>query len=240
MLSPGQVADYRRHGYVVAPGLLSEAEVDRFLAHEALPHPERDGGDVLQRHRGDALWAELARHPNIAGSVAQLIRGLPMIVQTMYLRKDPGGVGIPLHQDTHYLPNDPNTLMACWVALTDTGPDNGGFTVAPGTHEGPLLSAHRHEDLGEFSVLEEVRTMRDRDGREWTEEMYRFQVDIPREDTLELTIPRGAGVFFHGMLAHGSYANRSADAPRLAFAVHYVREGSWLFRSDVQNPVPTR
>ncbi len=47
-----------------------------------------------------------------------------------------------------------------------------------------------------------------------------------------LTVPRGSGVFFTGMIVHGSYANKSATRDRLAFAVHYVSEGTWVYRSS--------
>ena len=53
----------------------------------------------------------------------------------MYMDKKPkGGIGVALHQDTHYIRNDPNTLMACWIALSKTEPENGGWYVVPGSH----------------------------------------------------------------------------------------------------------
>ena len=43
---------------------------------------------------------------------------------TVYMNKAPrGGTGIAMHQDTHYLRNEPNTRMACWIALSDPDPD---------------------------------------------------------------------------------------------------------------------
>jgi ectoine hydroxylase-related dioxygenase (phytanoyl-CoA dioxygenase family) len=47
-------------------------------------------------------------------------------------------------------------------------------------------------------------------------------------------------VFFTGLTIHGSYANRSPDRARRAFATHYVAEGTWVFRTDVQQTVPAR
>ena len=52
-----------------------------------------------------------------------------------------------------------------------------------------------------------------------------------------LSVQRGSAVFFSGSIIHGSYANTSSR-DRLAFAVHYVREGTWLTRRDVQETVP--
>ena len=40
------------------------------------------------------------------------------------------------------------------------------------------------------------------------------------------------------MTAHGSYANESQDSERLAFATHYVREDTWIYRRDIQETVP--
>jgi phytanoyl-CoA hydroxylase len=238
MLNPAQLEAYHRDGFVVVPNLHEPDLVEAFLAHEERQHPERNGRNPLLNHEIDPLWAKLAKHPNVAGPAQQILGGRPMIVQTMYLKKPPGAPGIALHQDTHYLPSEPNTLMACWIAFTDTDAVNGGFTVVPGTHTGPLLSAQENRDHKEHDVFEHVYDMRDRNGREWKQRMYRFQVDVPEDKIQRLTIPRGAGVFFHGMLVHGSYANHTPDRPRLAWAVHYVKEGTWLLRTDVQNTMP--
>ena len=78
--------------------------------------------------------------------------------------------------------------------------------------------------------------MKAQDGREWVQTFYSFTIDdIDKENIIQLTLPRGSGVFFTSMTIHGSYANYSPDRSRLAFAVHYVREGSWVYRRDVQD-----
>jgi ectoine hydroxylase-related dioxygenase (phytanoyl-CoA dioxygenase family) len=60
----------------------------------------------------------------------------------MYMAKKPlGGTGVALHQDTHYIRNEPNTLMACGIACNDTGADNGGLCVVPGSHKQGLFTA---------------------------------------------------------------------------------------------------
>lgn len=240
MLTNEQLSAFNANGYVIVHDLLGESEIEEFLAYEDRPHPERSGTEFLQIHRVDPLWERMAKHPNIAGRAAQLIGGDAKIVQTMYLKKPPSGVGIALHQDTHYIPNDPNTLVACWVALTDTDAGNGGFCVAPGTHTGPLLSVFEDREDVESQQYEAVHTMRDRSGREWQQRIYRFHIDLPEDRIERLTIPRGAGIFFHGMLVHGSFANHSEDRLRLAFATHYVRADTWLLRTDLHDAIPLR
>ena len=65
--------------------------------------------------------------------------------------------------------------------------------------------------------------------------MYSYEIDdLDESSVVRLSVPKGAGVFFTGLTIHGSYANTSPDRPRKAWAVHYVRDGTWLFRCDVQ------
>ncbi|MDP7396235.1 MAG: phytanoyl-CoA dioxygenase family protein [Lentisphaeria bacterium] len=239
-LSGEDIERYHRDGYLVVADLLTEPEVAAFVKHERASEPMAQRLGILT-HRIDPRWAAVAAHPNTAGIAQQLLGGTPRIVQTMYMPKGPapaggelGEVGVALHQDTHYLPSEPNTLMACWIAMSDTDPENGGFCVVPGSHTDELLATHPSTSAEHVS-WEIDHPMRDRDGREWTQRVYAFQVDgIGREDTTELTVPRGSGVFFSGLVIHGSYANRSSDRHRLALAVHYVKDGSWVIRCDVQ------
>ncbi len=146
--APEQIEQYRRDGYLIVPGLLTDEEIDRFVAYEAQPKP--DGWrQNLRHHVDDRQWNYLARHPHIAGHVAPLLGGAPMIVQTMYLEKKPvgdtrlGGQGVALHQDVHYLPCQPETLMACWVAMSDTDPENGGPCVVSGSNHHGRYRTHK-------------------------------------------------------------------------------------------------
>jgi ectoine hydroxylase-related dioxygenase (phytanoyl-CoA dioxygenase family) len=236
-LTAAQVAQFNAEGYLVVPDLLTEAEVDAFLEH--LAREKAIGAHGLQGHRHDPQYRYLAEHPRIAGAAAQLRGGRVRVVQTMLLNKPPqGGKGIALHQDSHYLPNEPNTLMACWLAFTDTDPENGGLCVVPGSHLEGLRAAQKNADEKEHASWETEHLMRDRDGREWNQTVVSFQItDLDPARIVRLTIPRGGGVFFTGMTAHGSFSNQSADRPRTAWAVHYIHEDTWLFREDVQDAV---
>jgi ectoine hydroxylase-related dioxygenase (phytanoyl-CoA dioxygenase family) len=238
-LSDEQLASYRRDGYLVVANLLTSAEADAFVSYEQEQDKEWRGH--LDNHKRDPRWRAVATHPNIVGSVRQILNANPMIVQTMYLEKNPGeeAKGTALHQDIHYLPNEPNTLMACWLALSDTDEENGGLCVLPGSHTRGLYETHKATSLKDHQVWESEHLMRDRQGREWRQAFYSFEIDgVDRSRMKFLPVPRGAGVFFSGMTIHGSYANRSQNRVRRAFATHFVAEGTWLFRADVQSTVP--
>jgi ectoine hydroxylase-related dioxygenase (phytanoyl-CoA dioxygenase family) len=129
--------------------------------------------------------------------------------------------------------------MACWLAMSDTDEENGGLCVLPGSHMGGLYETHKAVSLKDHQVWESEHLMRDRQGREWKQVFYSFEIDgVDRSKMKFLPVPKGSGVFFTGMTIHGSYANTSADRVRRAFATHFVAEGTWVFRADVQAVVP--
>ena len=239
VLTSGQLAKYAADGYLVVPDLLTREEVEAFVAYEAGSDPAMR--ERLDNHARDARWRAVAAHPRVAGAARQILGGAePMIVQTMYMEKRPAepGKGTAMHQDSHYLPNEPNTLMACWLAMSDTDGENGGLCVVRGSHREGLRGTHKAADAAEHQVWESEHLMRDREGREWTEKFYSFEIDaLDRSAVAELAVKAGGGVFFTGMTIHGSYANRSAGRVRRAFATHFVARGTWVFRADVQNVV---
>lgn len=239
-LDRDQIDAFHRDGYLVVRDLLTAEEAEEFVAYEARAAGGQPRG--LQRHKIDEQWAHLAHHPRIAGIVRQLGGPHPQIVQTMYMSKAPsGGTGVALHQDTHYIRNEPNTLMACWIALSDTDADNGGLCVVPCSNHNGLYDFERVRDPGEHTSWEQVYPMSDRQGKAWEETMHSFDIKGLRDaDIARLSVPCGAGVFFTGMTVHGSYANHSSDRPRRAFATHFVQEGTWIYRRDLQDLVALR
>lgn len=242
MLTPDQIAQYQRDGYLVVHDLFTPDEVEAFVAYEQQAKPEGWNED-LRRHTHDDLWHGYAVNPRIAEALEALGVDDPLVVQSMYLEKKPatddaavGGQGIALHQDLHYLPTDTGRLIACWCAMSDTDAENGGLCVVPGSHTEGMYGTHKAEDAAEHDAWEFEYTMRDRDGREWKEKMYSFEIEgLDPNRVLRLDVPAGAGVIFDGQTIHGSFANRSRTRYRRALAFHYVPDGTWVYRTDVQD-----
>ncbi len=238
-LSLEQVSRYEKDGFLVIENFVSHEEIDDFIAHETTRSGTPDLG--LRAHEVDPQWKHLAIHPDVAGVAEQLLGGPPRIVQSMYIPKKAGEgeVGVALHQDTLYLPNESNTLMACWIAMSNTAAGNGGLCILPGSHLDGLRTAHKSGE-GEHSSWTKTHLMRDRTGKEWEQEFFSFEInDIDLSSLVKLDVPKGGGVCFTGLTIHGSYANRS-DTDRLAFAVHYVKEGTWVLRADVQETMAVK
>jgi ectoine hydroxylase-related dioxygenase (phytanoyl-CoA dioxygenase family) len=231
LLSEAERAAFARDGYLIVHDLLSDRDIAAFLAAPAVPP------HGLRNHVDQPAWARLAAHPAVAGRIGELLGRPPRVVQTMFLDKPPaGGTGVAFHQDEHYLPVDEPTLTACWLALSDTDGGNGGLCVVPGSQRDGLLTAGENRDAAEHDRWETEHAYADRSGRRWTARLAAIALpDLPAERIVRLSVPRGAGVFFGGRLIHGSFANRSPDRPRRAFAIHYVAEGTWVSRCDVQD-----
>ena len=240
-LTADQLKHYRDQGYLVVPLLLRPEELEAFVTYEA--QQDKEWRNHLDNHTRDDQWRRIATHANIAGVAEQILGNTPRIVQTMYLEKHPGeeAKGTAMHQDAHYLPNEPNTLMACWLAMSDTDPTNGGLCVVPGSQSRGLFATHMATSMRDHQVWETEHLMRDRDGKEWRQKFYSFEIDGLEESQIKrLSVPAGAGVFFNGMTIHGSFANNDPVRVRRAFATHFVAEGTWVFRADVQHTVPVR
>jgi ectoine hydroxylase-related dioxygenase (phytanoyl-CoA dioxygenase family) len=241
-LDSTQVEAYRSNGFLVVEDLLTPEEVEAFVRYEAEAQANQTGPRGLQNHKADDKWAHITHHPRIAAIVRQLNGEALRIVQTMYMNKSPeGSTGVALHQDTHYIRNEPNSLMACWLAFSDTDADNGGLCIVPGSNNTGLREFDRVKDTDEHTSWEQVYAMSDREGKCWDETMHSFDIKgLAEEEIVRLDVPSGSGVFFTGMTIHGSFANHSSDSPRRAFAIHYIQEGTWIYRSDLQETVPLR
>ncbi len=149
VLSPTQLADYRRDGFLLLKGRIPEADVARF--ESALDrNPPLDG--TLDPHAGDfpepgrytlALncckdpdLAPLAEHPAIVAAVGEVLGGDPRLTAFVIYNRTPGGAGIPSHND--YKRWRPVGSSMNWaftiVPFCDFTPEAGRLFIAPGSH----------------------------------------------------------------------------------------------------------
>ncbi|MFI7066803.1 phytanoyl-CoA dioxygenase family protein [Kribbella sp. NPDC050124] len=123
--------------------------------------------------------------------------------QDMALLKPPGGGREkPWHQDNAFFPYEPGTpIIGVWIALDAATPQNGCMHVIPGSHtQGPVIHFKR---------------------RDW--QLCDEEVEVGRDTVVPL--PPGGVLFFHGLLHHGTPANRT-DTRRRAVQLHYLPAGS--------------
>ena len=170
------------------------------------------------QHDLDPVFDRFSRTPAAAEVAADLGLDKPLLLQSMYIFKQPRiGGEVVQHQDATFLYTDPITVTGFWYALQDATVDNGCLWAVPGGHRTPLRK----------------RFIREADGS------TRFEVldDSPFADegAVPLEAPGGTLVLLHGLLPHRSGHN-SSDHSRHAYSVHLIDasatypEENWLRR----------
>jgi phytanoyl-CoA hydroxylase len=169
-------------------------------------------------HDLDPVFAAFSRSAAIAGVAESLGFQNPLLLQSMYIFKQPGiGGEVTCHQDATFLYTEPMTVTGLWFALEDATPENGCLYGLAGGHRSGLKS----------------RFLRAADGSTRFEKLDDNPWDLERLTCL--AVPKGALIVLHGLLPHLSYANTSAKS-RHAYTLHLIDGNShyaaenWLQR----------
>jgi phytanoyl-CoA hydroxylase len=168
-------------------------------------------------HDLDPVFERFSRQPALARLVAELGVALPLLLQSMYIFKQPRiGGEVGCHQDATFLMTEPPSVLGLWFALEDATTLNGCLYAARGGHRGPLRSRFVRHDVG---------------GPHDRTEMIRLDpTPLPGEGLVPLEVPKGTLVVLHGLLPHGSAPNRSAHS-RHAYTLHVI-DGRCAYRAD--------
>ncbi|HEY6122507.1 MAG TPA: phytanoyl-CoA dioxygenase family protein, partial [Pyrinomonadaceae bacterium] len=170
-------------------------------------------------HDLDPVFDQFSRTPEIRRIVSDLGIESPLLLQSMYIFKQPRiGGEVICHQDATFLYTEPLRVVGLWFALEDATIENGCLWAVPGGHKLGLKSKFmRAQDGGtRFEVL---------DSSQWSEEKL-----VPFE------VRKGTLIVLHPLLPHLSRENRSAKS-RHAYTLHVIDasvkypEGNWLQRA---------
>jgi phytanoyl-CoA hydroxylase len=176
-------------------------------------------------HDLDPVFDRFSRQPALAQLVAELGIGEPLLLQSMYIFKQPRiGGEVGCHQDASFLVTEPSSVIGLWFALEDATILNGCLYAAPGGHKGPLRSRFVRHDIGGPHDRTEMITL--------------DPTPLPSAGLAPLEVEKGTLVVLHGHLPHGSAPNRSARS-RHAYTLHLIDGGcayrpvNWLQRPDM-------
>lgn len=215
------MAEYRKTGYTIVRGLFASEEVAKLTDHfmnlrASGTYPgdfegvDPTSNDPLKRfprmihmHRWDETSMQFMIDSRINEVLTGMSEGLePFAVQTMLYFKPAGARGQALHQDQSYLRAQPGCCLASWLALDDCDEENGCMMVVPGSHEWPLLCNIPADTTQSFTDV---------------------TVPVPEDaEIIPCIMKAGDVLFFHGLLVHGSYPNKSARRFRRALIGHYL------------------
>ena len=196
-------------------------EEDAFLPDGTLKQSKEQSINKIGHalHDFDPVFNEFSRRPAIEELVADLAIERPLLLQGMYIFKQPKiGGEVTCHQDSTFLYTEPQSIAGLWFALEDATLENGCLWAIPGGHTLGLKSRWLRNGAGgmKFDVF---------DSSPW-----------PEERLVPLEVSKGSLIILNGLLPHKSLANRSSKS-RHAYTLHVISadcrypETNWLQRS---------
>ncbi len=155
-------------------------------------------------HDLDPVFSAFSRKPELAALVSEIGFVDPLLLQSMYIFKQPRiGGEVTWHTDHPFLWTEPRTVVGFWVALEPATVENGCMWAIPGGHTQPVKSRFR----------------RDGHGGTITDEFDTSPYDDARRIPLEAET--GTLVVLDGALPHWSAPNTS-DRSRHAYTLHVI------------------
>ena len=170
-------------------------------------------------HDLDPVFDRFSRHRKVQELAADLRLEQPLLVQSMYIFKQPNiGGEVSCHQDSTFIYTDPIDIAGLWFALEDATIENGCLWAIPGGHRSALKS----------------RWLRSEQGMKF--EHYNSE-PWPEEKLVPLEVPKGSLILLNGLLPHRSFENKSQRS-RHAYTIHLIGGNvkypadNWLQRSE--------
>lgn len=224
-LTPQQVADYHRDGYLIVPHFLSTAETDKLYRIAT-------GDDTMKKHAFDlndqsgkktklSLWYTpgndtyglLTRSKRMVDSVNQLLDGDSPVCHfhSKLMQKEPKvGGAWEWHQDYGYWYKNeflfPDQMMSVMIAITTANKENGCLQVIRGTHKmGRIEHGFAGEQVGASQ--------------------HYVDLALKTLEHVHVELNPGDALFFHSNLLHRSEANLS-DTARWSLISCYNRAGN--------------
>jgi phytanoyl-CoA hydroxylase len=170
-------------------------------------------------HDLDAVFNRFSRSPEIVALFADLGYKEALLVQSMYIFKQPNiGGEVTCHQDATFLYTEPLKVTGLWFALEDATLENGCLWAIPGGHKLGLKSRFVRATGGgtRFETL---------DDSAW-----------PLDQLVPLKVRKGTLIVLDGLLPHMSLPNRSPKS-RQAYTLHAIESDchypidNWLQRA---------
>lgn len=211
-LSPDQIADYQRQGYLL-PGrpLLQSGDFQALAAtfEGLLAEWVAQGGRPEHMDVPHFRHPELMRwllHEHVLDVVESLI-GPDIILFSSHFLCKPATTGrrVPWHEDSAYWKNtwDPMDVVTIWLALDPSTAENGCMRVIPGSH------SHGYSDYVPVGDEPEVFATRIRPG------------SFDEGRAVDCVLAAGEYSLHHAKMIHGSEPNRSPRR-RCGYTMRYI------------------
>jgi ectoine hydroxylase-related dioxygenase (phytanoyl-CoA dioxygenase family) len=211
--TPEQSAAFREQGFFITGPLFDAATLDEIAAEFDRFRMEEDAalteGSRGITHRGKRYFlaglhqrSEACRRMVTGRTLTELAVSLLGPEVRLYwnqavIKAPRHGAAFAWHQDTGYVPIEPQEYLTIWLAVDETTVENGCIWVIPGSHHWGLQPHRRDPELGDM-----------------------VGYDGP-EKGIPVPLPRGHAAVFSSLLLHSSGPNTS-EGPRRGYVVQYA------------------
>lgn len=203
--------EFNRNGYVTLD-LLSPSEVASLRGeHERLMKSRQEGRGRQHLYESsrthDLEWnlevSSIIRQA-LLEPVKRYFQNHELFGGTFLLKVPKVSTLLPLHQDWSVVDEDRYQSLFVWCPLVDTGPENGGLFVLPGSHA--YFHNYRSGSMPSRRILPEGKI---------------------KEHIVDLVLPAGRGIAYADRLFHGSYGN-TTDQARIVFTARVNQQEAEL------------
>jgi ectoine hydroxylase-related dioxygenase (phytanoyl-CoA dioxygenase family) len=218
-------AVYMEQGYFCEPSMFSPAECDRIIAAAGHLPSALDGSmtPTMNVHKLGGVYLDAMSKPAVLQIMDRLVHGKANGLHSQLYFTPPERAGLGYHQDNYFVEAKGDAFASAWIALVDITPDNGGLYAYVGSHKEGKLP---------------VRSV-NAEGKDKRQTVYEETVVPPVYKTADIFVKRGAVVFIHGYVVHGSYQNHSKDNRYVLLntyirAKEHFRAGQTAKREEVE------
>ncbi len=213
-LSEGQVADFRRDGFIFPIPMLSPDEVSARLADLAryeqwlgAPLPQAKERKWMTMPFAHLPWFNaLVRDPRVLDVVEDLIGPDILVWTSTFWIKEPGSPHVAAwHQDNAYFGLEPSEEVCVWLALTDATEEAGCMNVLSWNGETPKVLHHAAAQV-DVSINRGTQTVVE-------------AFDESRQVAMQL--PAGSFSVHHGLCMHASAPNQAAHR-RIGLGLNFI------------------
>ena len=235
---------FRRDGYLVVRALVAPEEVQDLAQHTedlmagrdtlpGIPPPAEDATEQERRHHYERVHMphrtkEIAErfllHPRVVDVLEALIGPDILGLQTMLFFKQPGQAGQGFHQDSYYIPTQPDSLIGAWMAIDPANEENGCLWITPGSQHEPIYPDCDGQTQQGDTILHDIESIKNASHPD-EEKNTLAQIALRYDHEVPIPAEPGDVVFFGGHLLHRSHRNDSEN-PRRAFVSHYCNARS--------------
>lgn len=241
MLSPSEVSDFWRNGFVGPYEVIGKSDMDRLwktlrprlLNRREAPFPESRLN--YDRHLDIPELNAIVSSQQIVGRIADILGDDLLCWRSEWFPKYPGDKGTEWHQAKRFyefegtprlLPTrDAASLwgVTVWVAFTDATPENGCMKLLPGSQGDWFFdetrSVKHDRALHEHAVARKDAFF----GYNW-EDLKKDPSWSPNEDMAHaMTMKAGQFFIFSSQCLHGSHPNTTNGDTRMGYSARYVQ-----------------